>query len=110
MVEAVSYLQLSDEEKDYTGIVGSYKSDFAGSCVYCSHCQPCPVGIDIATVNKYLDIALLDKQNIPPSIKQHYKALDAQGSACIACGSCEGKCPFGVPVIENMGTAARLFE
>ncbi|MDL2233384.1 aldo/keto reductase [Ruminococcaceae bacterium OttesenSCG-928-L11] len=110
VAEAVSYLTLSDEEKDYTGIVGSYKSDFEGSCVYCSHCQPCPVDIDIATVNKYLDIALLDKQNIPPSIRQHYGALAARGSACIACGNCESKCPFGVPVIENMKLAAGLFE
>lgn len=107
--EAVSYLNLSDREKDYTGIVGSYKSDFEGSCVYCSHCQPCPVGIDIATLNKYLDIALLDQQNIPPSIRQHYQAIEAHGSACIACGSCEKKCPFGVPVIQNMAAAAKLF-
>lgn len=110
VAQAAEYLGLSDAEKDYTNIVGSYKSDFEGSCVYCSHCQPCPVGIDIATVNKYLDIALLDRQNIPPSIRQHYHALGAHGSACIACGSCEGKCPFGVPVIQNMATAAKLFE
>jgi len=110
VAEAVSYLHLSDEEKDYTGIVGSYKSDFEGKCVYCSHCQPCPVDIDIATVNKYLDIALLDKQNIPPSIKQHYLSLEAHASACIACGNCEQKCPFGVPIIKNMDIAAGLFE
>lgn len=110
VAEAVAYVHLPDEEKDYTGIVGRYKSDFDGSCVYCSHCQPCPVGIDIAAVNKYLDIALLDKQHIPPGIRQHYQALDAQGSACMTCGSCEAKCPFGVPIMQNMGTAATLFE
>lgn len=110
VIEAVSYIDLPDEEKDYTDIISSYKSDFEGSCVYCSHCQPCPVNIDIATVNKYLDIALLDKENIPPSIKQHYKSLNACGSQCIACGNCEKRCPFGVPIIENMNTAANLFE
>lgn len=110
VAQAVSYLHLSNEEKDYTSIIGSYKSDFEGSCVYCSHCQPCPAEIDIAAVNKYLDIALLDKQNIPPSIRQHYQALKAHGSDCIACGSCEKKCPFGVPIIKNMGIAANLFE
>lgn len=109
VAEAVSYLNLSDEERDYTGIVGNYKSDFEGSCVYCNHCQPCPVGIDIAAATKYLDIALLNKENIPPSVKQHYEALGSHGSACIACGSCEKKCPFGVPVIKNMNTAAELF-
>ena len=107
--EAVSYLDLSDEERDYTSIVGGYKSDFEGSCVYCSHCQPCPVGIDIASVNKYLDIALLDRQNIPASITQHYNALGSHGSDCIACGSCENRCPFGVPIIKNMEIAVDIF-
>jgi NAD-dependent dihydropyrimidine dehydrogenase PreA subunit len=60
-------------------------------------------------VNKYLDIAALDEKNIPPSIAQHYKALNAHGSDCIACGSCEKRCPFGVPVIKNMKQAAGLF-
>jgi predicted aldo/keto reductase-like oxidoreductase len=109
VAEAVSYLQLSDEEKDYAGIVSGYKSGFAGKCVYCSHCQPCPVGIDIAAVNKYLDIALLDRENIPPSIRQHYQALENRGAACIICGSCEKKCPFGVPVIKNMAIAEEIF-
>jgi len=46
-----------DSEDDYTGALGSLRNDFWGNCVYCEHCQPCPVDIDIATVNKYLDIA-----------------------------------------------------
>ena len=28
---------------------------------------------------------------------------------CIACGSCEQRCPFGVPVMENMRRAAEVF-
>jgi NAD-dependent dihydropyrimidine dehydrogenase PreA subunit len=28
--------------------------------------------------------------------------------ACVACGSCEKRCPFGVPVIANMAEAERL--
>lgn len=110
IAEAVSYLNLSDEEKDFTDIIGSYRSDFEGSCVYCNHCQPCPAEIDIASVNKYLDIALLDKEHIPPSIRGHYRSLKAHGTDCIGCGSCEEKCPFGVPVIQNMKVATKIFE
>ena len=66
-------------------------------------------GIDIAAVNKYLDIAKLEESTIPPSIAQHYRALEHTASQCIGCGSCEKRCPFGVPVIENMKLAARLF-
>lgn len=106
--EAVGYLNASEAQRDYMDIIGRYQGDFTGKCVYCNHCQPCPVDIDIAMVNKYLDIALLEPEHIPPSIVQHYKSLSAGGSDCIACGSCEEKCPFSVPVIENMKSAAAL--
>lgn len=110
VLDAVRYLDMSDSERDYTPVLGTLRNDFRGNCVYCSHCQPCPVDIDIAAVNKYLDIARLDGENIPPSIRSHYTALANGGSACIACGSCEERCPFGVPIIENMAAAARIFE
>lgn len=107
--EAVGYLELPDAERDYAPIVGSRRNDFKGNCVYCNHCRPCPAGIDIAAVNKYLDIAKLEESAIPPSIAQHYRALEHTASECIGCGSCEKRCPFDVPVIENMKLAARLF-
>ncbi|MBS1369402.1 MAG: hypothetical protein HPZ91_05535 [Lentisphaeria bacterium] len=107
--EAVGYLELSDRDRDYAPIIGSRRNDFKGHCVYCSHCQPCPAGIDIAAVNKYLDIARLDEANIPPSIAQHYRALPHGASECVGCGSCEERCPFAVPVIGNMKQAAKLF-
>ncbi len=106
---AVEYLTLSDEELDYAEIISTIRSDFKGNCVYCSHCQPCPSNIDIAAVNKYLDIAKLDLGNIPPSILSHYKELPHGGGECIACGSCEERCPFKVPVINNMAEAEQIF-
>ncbi|MGI6170086.1 MAG: aldo/keto reductase, partial [Christensenellales bacterium] len=108
--EAVAYLELGEQEKDYAHVLGSFQNNFKGQCVYCSHCQPCPVEIDIAAVNKYLDIAKLDESSVPPSIRQHYSHLHAHGSDCIACGNCESRCPFSVPIIENMHQAAQVFE
>ena len=109
VLEAVRYLDTSEEERDYAPVLGTLRSDFRGNCVYCSHCQPCPAEIDIAAVNKYLDIARLDEGSVPPSIRSHYLGLSHTGSECIACGSCEARCPFGVPIIENMADAARIF-
>jgi len=109
VAEAVSYLNTTDEQRDYMDIISGYKGELSGKCVYCNHCQPCPVDIDIAMVNKYLDIAMLDTSKIPPSIAQHYSSLSASGADCIACGSCEDKCPFSVPIIENMELASDLF-
>lgn len=105
---AVRYLDATDAERDYSAVLGTLRSDFRGNCVYCSHCQPCPAGIDIAAVTKYLDIARLDEAHVPPSVRAHYGALGQNGKDCIACGSCESRCPFGVPVIENMAAAQRL--
>jgi predicted aldo/keto reductase-like oxidoreductase len=110
VLEAVGYLSAKQEERDYSAVIQEYQGTMKGSCVYCNHCLPCPSEINIAGVNKYLDIALLDEANIPPSIMSHYRALERSGSDCIACGSCEERCPFSVPVIQNMKKAAALFE
>lgn len=104
----MEYLQASEHERDYSAVLGTLRNDFRGNCVYCSHCQPCPMKIDIAAVNKYLDIARLDEANIPPSVRSHYQDLAFGGDLCIGCGSCERRCPFGVKIIENMVSAAKL--
>ncbi|MDR0602471.1 MAG: aldo/keto reductase [Treponema sp.] len=109
LFQALSYLDMSEEEKDYSGIIGTYQGGFKGNCMYCNHCLPCPVSIDVAAVTKYLDIAALHKDAVPPSAAQHYLALEKHGSDCVSCGSCEKRCPFSVPVIKNMKKAAALF-
>jgi len=108
MQKALSYFDLSDGEKDYSEVLSSVRNDFKGNCVYCGHCQPCPVEIDIATVNKYLDIARLDKANVSPSIRSHYQNLAHKGDECIKCFSCEARCPFGVQIVANMEEAESL--
>jgi predicted aldo/keto reductase-like oxidoreductase len=67
------------------------------------------VGIDVSTVTKYLDIAMLDTSNIPETIRSHYKSLAHKGGECIECGSCEGRCAFSVKIIGNMKKAKELF-
>lgn len=109
ILDSVRYLDLSDEERDYTPLLGALRNDFRGRCVYCGHCQPCPSEIDIATVSKYLDIARLNEAETPPSIRSHYAQLPHHGGECVSCGNCEERCPFGVPIIENMSEAARIF-
>ncbi|MCL2841997.1 MAG: aldo/keto reductase [Oscillospiraceae bacterium] len=106
MEDVMRYFSVSGEEKDYAEVLGSVQNDFKGSCVYCSHCQPCPVGIDIAAVHRLVDTARLDKANIPATLRAEYAALES--AVCIECGHCEVRCPFGVPVIENVKEAAVL--
>jgi predicted aldo/keto reductase-like oxidoreductase len=107
---ALAYLDATDAEKDYSAVIEKYQGCFKGSCVYCSHCLPCPADINIAEVNRLLDIALLDEANIPASVFERYKALSHTASECQECGSCEEKCPFSVRVIDRMRKAAKLFQ
>lgn len=110
---AAEYLDTSDAERGYSEAISAFRVDgkggFTGSCVYCNHCLPCPSTINIASVNKYLDIARLDENAIPSGIARHYHSLDAHASDCVECGGCENRCPFSVPVMENMRNAAALF-
>ncbi len=110
VLEAVNYLNLSDEDRDFSKAVQTYKGSLNAKCMYCNHCLPCPSEIDIAAVTKLLDIAALDEDNVPVQIRDQYDSLEHKASECIACGSCELKCPFGVRIIENMEHTVRIFE
>ena len=68
----------------------------------------CPAGIDIAMVNKLYDLASMQGE-VPATVRAHYQALSATAADCIACGGCETRCPFGVPVVERMEKAKKLF-
>ncbi len=108
--KALCYLNSTDEEKDYTEVLsGSGKIKATGRCMYCNHCLPCPAGINIAEVTKFLDVAK-QSDEIPPTIMSHYNMLDADANDCIMCGKCEKNCPFSVNIRENMKTAKKLFE
>lgn len=109
VLEAVQYLNATDAERDFSEIARTLKDTFQGNCMYCNHCLPCPSAIDIAMVTKYLDVAKLDLNHIPPGILSHYRSLKNNASDCIECGSCESRCPFHVAVIENMKQAASVF-
>ena len=108
MRDVLRYFSASAGDRDYSEILISQRDDFRGSCVYCSHCQPCPSDIDIASVTKYLDIARLDPDAIPPSVRAQYMSLMDGKDSCVKCANCEKRCPFGVPVMSNMEQAARL--
>lgn len=106
---ALAWCSASSAERDYSRVLSkASKSTWTGYCLYCGHCAPCPKEIDIASVNKYLNLALAQKE-IPDTVRDHYKLLKHHASECIQCGACEKRCPFGVPVREKMKQTAKLF-
>lgn len=106
---ALAYLSAAPGERDYSNVLsGLDKYTFSGHCLYCGHCAPCPMGIDVANVTKYLNLCIA-QGSVPETERGHYELLSHHASECIECGGCESRCPFGVPVIENMRKAAALF-
>ena len=106
--DALGYYTTLRQNLDYARILRTApQHSYAGHCIYCGHCQPCMVGINIATVNKYYDLAILH-ESVPESIQGHYNALRAKASKCVACHACEHNCPFGVSIAERMAAAAAL--
>ena len=106
-VEALlEYYNRKDEELDYSIISSFAKIRTSGRCVYCNHCKPCPMGIDIGLVNKYYDLALAgDEMAI-----QHYKTLEVNASDCIGCGHCDSRCPFSVHQSDRMQQIREYME
>lgn len=106
---AVAYETAGAEEKDYATVLSQApRYAFGGQCTYCGHCRPCPQNIDVALVNKFYDLAAMQPE-LPTSLAEHYRLLEAHAGDCIFCGGCEERCPFAVPVMEHMQKAAELF-
>ena len=104
--ELLEYIDASDSEKDYS-VIGQFTPAAAeGHCVYCNHCQPCPVGIDIGLVNKYYDLALAGDE----MAANHYSKLSVKADACIGCGHCDSRCPFHTAQSAQMKEIAEYFR
>ncbi|MDE6374173.1 MAG: aldo/keto reductase [Alistipes sp.] len=109
MQAAAAWCSASDAEKDYaSAISGLEKFTWHGHCMYCGHCAPCTVEIDIASVNKFRNLCP-DNGVIPETVREHYRALPHHASECVACGACESRCPFGVEIVASMRRAADKF-
>ena len=103
------YNTLSDAERDFAPVLSHVpKHTFYGKCMYCGHCAPCSVGIDVASVNKFQDLCVA-QGFVPETVREHYAALSHHAGECIACGQCMENCPFGVDIISAMQKAAALF-
>ena len=107
--QSLAYETADDAEKDYAAALAGFpKISWRGHCMYCGHCAPCPVGIDVATVTKFLNLAKAQGE-VPETVREHYGTLSHRAGECVSCGACESRCPFGVPAVENMREAKSVF-
>lgn len=107
--KCLEYITAADVEKDYAAVFAALpKISWEGHCMYCGHCAPCPQGIDVAAVTKFLNLTKA-QNSVPETVREHYAALRHHAGECVKCGACEKRCPFKVTVIQNMQEAVKVF-
>ncbi|MDD3416121.1 MAG: aldo/keto reductase [Lachnospiraceae bacterium] len=94
----LGFLDAGPEARDYS-LLGSFAPQAAaGKCVYCNHCQPCPMGLDVGLINKYYDLSKAGDV----LAKSHYENLAVKADACVGCMHCNKRCPFHVDQVARM--------
>ena len=116
---SAAYCNSSADERDYASALETFpRVSWEGHCMYCNHCAPCREYIDIASVNKFLNLAKVQGvkadspdtyEKLPETVREHYKVLDHHAGECVGCGACEMRCPFGVKIRAGMKEAAKIF-
>lgn len=76
-------------------------------CRRCNYCAPCTVGIGIPTV--FLMEGYLSRYGLTDWARSRYEAMPHHASDCVACGACEERCPYHLPIREMLKKAAAKF-
>jgi predicted aldo/keto reductase-like oxidoreductase len=94
------------DRQTFERIAGQLLTAGKGDCVYCNHCLPCPVQINIGETLMQLDAAA---GGLTADLEAAYRKLGVPASACTACRVCEKRCPWSVPVVDRMKRAVEVF-
>ncbi len=76
-------------------------------CRRCGYCLPCSVGINIPFV--FILDGYHTRYGMPETGKSRYLAQPVHAGACIGCGVCETRCPYGLPIREMLKSCVEHF-
>lgn len=79
-------------------------------CTECKYCMPCPSGVAIPRLMRFLNDWIVYEQN--PKLKEEYLTWmdkDEHASNCVKCGKCEEACPQHLPVMTAMDEIVEAF-
>ncbi|MBI4267466.1 MAG: aldo/keto reductase [Chloroflexi bacterium] len=77
-------------------------------CRRCEYCQPCPEAIPISNVMTMKQIVQrMGKERLFSGMWA--EAMDKAGG-CTACGDCEGRCPYGLPIVNMIAERSLWYQ
>lgn len=91
----------AEEEQELLAWASAAGQDF---CRRCGYCLPCPQQIDIPMV--FLLEGYYDRYELKDWARERYAALAVPASQCQACGQCQDRCPYQLPIPAKLARAA----
>jgi uncharacterized protein len=104
---------LSDAEADLAmRVQAAYRALSPIPCTKCGYCLPCPQGVNIPINFELFNNAAVFQGNPVLLCRNLYLSLSEQerASACIACGTCDEKCPQQIPISATMSRVVEQFK
>lgn len=98
--------KLTDEERQE--LLKEAQSLGTEFCRRCGYCAPCSVGMDIPS--QFIMEGYLTRYNLEDWALERYASMEVNASDCIACGDCEPRCPYDLPIIKMLDRVANNFE
>ncbi len=77
-------------------------------CTGCNYCMPCPSGVDIP--GNFLAMNYARAYGLENEARRQYERLNASAISCVACGTCEPKCPQNIPIRQQLREVAARFD
>ena len=103
--------EISDEEMAVIEKAAAlYRELIKYPCTECKYCMPCPSGVAIPRIIRFLNDWLAYEQN--PKLKEEYlswMAPEEHASNCVKCGKCEEACPQHLPIMNIMDEVVEAF-